>query len=429
MKFEQMPQINDTEQEVKEVKKIKKAGIWLGLAAALTPATSIAQTATEVNQENVSGTENKKLESPQTLAESEGKEKEILGERFFGQTRLYRVIYGDLNEKQIQFFNDHGVPLGAPTELVPIIERNGESTTIISPGVIDKDGFLIGKINKGWLDKKRQEVCLAYQNVKCDLSVDLPAQTNSIRLLREARFESLKLGEPIKETLADYVWAQSQKKVQEKGIEINYFDYITSKFGENVELPDTIEDELKMLLVGLAAQESQYNIHAKSPVGAKGLLQFMPETWESFGYNQNETSSTSKQVLAAGKLFLEQYNYFERNKKFELDYIKKNYFQGDEESFERYFYVPLMINSFNSGQGRMGKVMSWFIEKYPTLESIKRGSELSGNPQKYDVFASMAELARNNNTDETKGYKKDSSEYVLRVFAFAMELHERNIEK
>ena len=175
MKFEQMPQINDTEQEVKEVKKIKKAGIWLGLAAALTPATSIAQTATEVNQENVSGTENKKLESPQTLAESEGKEKEILGERFFGQTRLYRVIYGDLNEKQIQFFNDHGVPLGAPTELVPIIERNGESITIISPGVIDKDGFLIGKINKGWLDKKRQGVCLAYQNVKCDLSVDLPA--------------------------------------------------------------------------------------------------------------------------------------------------------------------------------------------------------------------------------------------------------------
>ncbi len=87
-------------------------------------------------------------------------------------------------------------------------------------------------------------------------------------------------------------------------------------------------------LVWQAEVESSFNPEARSPVGAKGLYQFMPATGRSFGLEEgppDERLHPGKSAQAAAR------------------YLKSLYRQFDS--------WPLVLAAYNAGQGRVGKIL------------------------------------------------------------------------
>jgi len=85
-------------------------------------------------------------------------------------------------------------------------------------------------------------------------------------------------------------------------------------------------------LVWQAEVESSFNPEARSPVGARGLYQFMPATGRSFGLEKgppDDRLNPSKSARAAAR------------------YLKKLY--------RRFDSWPLALAAYNAGQGRVGR--------------------------------------------------------------------------
>ncbi len=59
------------------------------------------------------------------------------------------------------------------------------------------------------------------------------------------------------------------------------------------------------LLAALAYEESHFNPHAKSPVGATGLMQLMPKTAANYGLNDS-TILIPEQNIRAGALYIKR---------------------------------------------------------------------------------------------------------------------------
>ena len=98
-------------------------------------------------------------------------------------------------------------------------------------------------------------------------------------------------------------------------------------------------------LVWQAEVESSFNPEARSPVGARGLYQFMPATGRSFGLDQgppDERLNPSKSGRAAAR------------------YLKKLY--------RRFDSWPLALAAYNAGQGRVGRNLKKYrVTDFSTL--------------------------------------------------------------
>jgi membrane-bound lytic murein transglycosylase MltF len=86
------------------------------------------------------------------------------------------------------------------------------------------------------------------------------------------------------------------KELQERQRYITFANTIEEKYG----LP-------KNILVGVMGTESNFNPNATSPVGARGLMQFMPKTAKEYGINP---LNPSQSIDAAGKYLANSYKQF-----------------------------------------------------------------------------------------------------------------------
>ncbi len=97
--------------------------------------------------------------------------------------------------------------------------------------------------------------------------------------------------------------------------------------------------------------------------------------------------------------------------------------------FRRYFLTPVLVNSYNSGPGRLVMAVKEFAKEFSTRESLLE--KLDGEYEDgfgYDVYFAMTKFASTvvgedkNGNDKRRipGYGRDSSQYVIRAYSLAL---------
>lgn len=313
----------------------------------------------------------------------------------------YRELYGTLRRNEVLFVDGDGAPL----EKVTLEPYQG-----ISPGSFDERGLLQGALNQKWLDSHRERICAPLPRGACNIAEGIPRQLNSIQSIQEAIRETPdeKL-DP--KTYLDIVKHYGRKKVVGGG-GLDRIEYVRTHAMETVRLPPVVEQELKFFLPGLAAQESRFNNAAKSSVGARGIFQFMPDTWKELGYSEKDILLLNKQVPAVDEYFAGAYKRVVQGSGPALERIKKEYFKNDENAHLKYFLTPLLVNSYNAGPKRMEAVVEWFARH---LDGVP------GRPIKnsYDLFYLMTQMVQEEDGKLLRGYGTDAAEYVPRAYALA----------
>ncbi len=361
-------------------------------------------------------TEQTEPEVQESLIPAEGKESieapHEASEVFEKQRETYVRAYGTLTTRQIQFIADDGGPLGAPFPVAPI---NG-----IDPGRINDAGVIQSGIRAEWLNEARRHICQQHPGQKCDVANSLPAQTNTIGVVRNAKEFTPGLTAETLFDVAKHFGSEPVPGIAEKQTRIAY---LLQKITENTSLPKDILAELADIVPGLAAQESQYDSRSVSSAKAFGTFQFMPETWRSMGYTEADKSSFPLQVSAVSRFFETAHSFFDSAIAPELTAVRERFFDNDRAAFNKYFFVPLLVNSYNAGPGRVATVLTWFARTFPDKESLEKRIGYYPHGFGYDVYAAMASIARE--TKAVLGYGRHSSEYVVRSMAFAKLIKER----
>ena len=187
-----------------------------------------------------------------------------------------------------------------------------------------------------------------------------------------------------------------------------------------INLPQRVEEEFTPYLIGIAAEESRFDANKTSKSGAIGILQTMPTTFEGYTKEHNlpnlDPRNLSDQLPASMQHIEISYLELTENLDNELKYITNVYFDGNTASMEKYFLVPLMINSYNAGQARMIEVVQWFLNTYPEPEST---ADLIGQDEQllgYDLFFVMTHRCAQEKA--VNGFGLESSRYVSGVMGW-----------
>lgn len=172
-------------------------------------------------------------------------------------------------------------------------------------------------------------------------------------------------------------------------------------------VPVVVAEELRRLIAGLCAQESKFDASSISKVGAKGIFQFMPVTWESYGGKAGEERSLRQQVEVAGKFISDLHRQLlvkisqPTRKKLQAHF-------GSETNFQLELLVPLIFNAYHAGAGRVAEAVEQFV-----LETDR-----TKWPAGKDLFLAVAAFAEAADTGKyLDAYRQDTAEYVPRVYA------------
>jgi hypothetical protein len=333
--------------------------------------------------------------------------------RFNHQIEGFRQQYGRLKRNEILFIDSIGGPLGPPVKLEETLGR--------SPGEFDQDGVLIGEIDQGWLDFERERVCgreHAYELL--DIPNGLPRQLNVIPQIRAILRNGPGRSELDPQTFHDIVKYFGRKPVEGVAGE-NRIHYLRSHGMDHAEVPEDMRTHLSRLLPGLAAEESQFNSAIRSGAGAVGVLQFMPATWHELGYQPEQMNSFVTQTEAIGKDVTSKYRHITSHAVPELAHIKAEYFNDDESDFNRHFLLPVLLNSYNSGQSRMVNVIRHLVQRCPTRSALEQAVGPHTNGLGMDAYQHMTFLASRpvGHDHAVSGYGRQSSQYVAQIFALA----------
>lgn len=226
---------------------------------------------------------------------------------------------------------------------------------------------------------------------------------------------------------------------QTQGADVSRIEYVQDAITFADDVPAALQDSLKEVVVGIAAQESRFNDSVESVAGAKGIFQLMPSTVAGLGgYDEYlvykiqtltnaEGAEVEQPVLAglkqipltvqvemAGKhlsnIYRELYGIVSLGT---LDAISSLY--ASEEDFQIYFLGPAIVNAYNTGSARMAEAIETF---FTPVKLLALQNQFDANA-KYDVFAELTDFARQADTGLLAKYGPDSEHYTPGVYGFA----------
>jgi len=342
-------------------------------------------------------------DTPNDTVESELEHLPDKGELFARVREGYRKAYTTLDGRHVQFIDDDGDPVDKPVAMEPY---KG-----ISPGTFDANGVLIGQLNQAWLDQHRRDICEKHPNVTLDIREGEPRFWNFAGLLRDANAAEPELHA---QSLKDIAIYNAKKPVVGIKETISRLEYIKKYAASHIELSPLMASELSSLAPALAAQESQYNQNSDSGK-AKGILQFRDAEWSSLGYSEDSKKYLTKQTEAMSRLLQGKFAYLNEHLKTEFNIIESRYFSTRAE-FEKYFLMPVLINSYNSGEGNLTNVVKWFTERFGDKESLMRSLRSTTDDLGYDVYTIMSRMGRKEHASPS--YGRDSSQYFLGIKAW-----------
>lgn len=190
------------------------------------------------------------------------------------------------------------------------------------------------------------------------------------------------------------------------------FDYVQQAVRFRSTVPMEVQEELRRVIPGLCAQESKFMEGLTSRSGARGIFQFMPETWAHYGGLPDEVNSLPRQVEIAGEFFSDLYEQVQFHiGKEDLATLRSHF--SDEASFQRDLLVPLMVNSYNAGAARIGEGVRRYVAATPS-EYMPEGK---------DLFLAIADFSKQAKHGRyLTAYGPEAREYVPRVYAQAAAL-------
>jgi hypothetical protein len=349
------------------------------------------------------------------------------GESFERELTGYETLFG-LRRDQVLFVDEHNVPVGEPQPFAEYVDEKSDHDGLYkyAPGVLNEVGIPEDGIAGEWLRYVEAKVQAEHPErriARCLHVVgDFKAAYNEAD--EPALVAGIASGEV--ETYTDIVRHFSQKPVVGApeytreayvGEAISFRDYQSgSETDSSGPLSPTVEAELRRLMPGLCAQESRFNNDTESYVGARGIFQFMPETWAEYDGKPEELQSLQRQVEIAGYHFTNIHKRVVHHLGAEtLETLQAQF--PDEASFERDLLVPLMISAYNAGSARVAEAARQYAE------------EIDEWPAGKDIFLAIAERAAAiTEGDYLAAYGQHAREYVPRIYAHANVLAETSQE-
>lgn len=173
------------------------------------------------------------------------------------------------------------------------------------------------------------------------------------------------------------------------------------------ELPSHIQEEISRFLRGWITKESMFNPHAKNKNRNAsydiGLFQLNTETLGDFGISgdaelEEVRLDLSRQLELVSKITVFKYRELKENAGSALNWIAREYCNGNEEEFDRYVLTPLLLLSWNAGHKRVSDLVNEFMERY---KNDPHRPELAG----YGIVQHIISTTKNERfTDVGRGY-------------------------
>ncbi len=343
-------------------------------------------------------------------------------DEFFAEVSGYEAQIA-LRFDEVLFIDQTGAPITYVSMEDFTIERNGEPYLLL-PGKRDEYGIIEDDIPGEWLDYVRGLLKDLKPEIFIDPEADVPRALSVHGQFRAA------LNDPDEPNLAEKI--RTGQVTTYEGI-VQYFsekpvvgdenftrrEYVESQIqfraweeieGKMVGVHPAAQDELRRLIVGLCAQESNFNNGLVSASDARGIFQILLEVWEKdYELAEEDFKSLDKQIDVAGKHLSHMYARMQ-DKAGELAMQQLRAVHGDEEILQTEVLVPLTLNSYNAGPDRVGEA----VRKYFEIPA-NRDKRLTGR----DLFLDIANFADERKDGLLEDYGEHAREYVPRIYAKA----------
>lgn len=194
--------------------------------------------------------------------------------------------------------------------------------------------------------------------------------------------------------------------------------YITEelRFTDGV-LPEFVQGQVRSLLLAVAAQESGGSDAAVSNADARGIWQFMPDTWERQHNGDIDTIAKFPAQVAMVTKHFEQINRELHEGISSETYEQLRTLYSSDKAFYQELWVKLMINAFNAG----GPRIAFGVEQFMQQTTAEERAEMD------DVFAYLAEFMADSSVGVLDGYRSYAMGYVPAVYGWRQALTAENI--